>query len=254
LLSHQVKWMTRLFRLSSLTTTIGVAAVACQLAPPDSSGPLTTVDGGRPVVDAGRTVPSEPFEDPCDKSKPFVPPVIALPVAQRIACDETQLEALAKACSKEPESAKCTAARALAENAACADCIFGAKTDERWKMIILQPGETPAARYNQPGCIDLASGIAGCGASYFTVVSCFDHFCAECTGADETVCQKDVAQGSGECKPFLIDEACGDALDAAEKTCFPGEQTDVAIEVLFKNMGRTFCQSAPPRIEDAGSD
>src|SRR5262249_33236442 len=133
----------------------------------------------------------------------FTPPVMNPPVAKTTMCTDTQISALADACAKEPDGAACTTARADAANAACAACLFGSKTDASWKMVVLDPGATPPARYNQAGCIELASGVKDCGKKYFTVVACFDSYCSTCTQPDLTTCQKDVAQGSGECKSYL---------------------------------------------------
>jgi len=208
--------------------------------PPVDSGSDAKSDGS--IKDAGKDVNGDDPSTCKTENASFTPPVLNPPAAaQATACTTTQIDALADACSKEPAGAACAVARAAAFNASCADCIFGAKTDANWKMIILTPGETPPARYNMAGCIELASGLKDCGRKYFTVVSCFENYCSDCTGSEETACQKDVAQGSGECKSYLIDQACGNALDATEKTCFPGEQTDAAIKVLFQNMAKTFC-------------
>jgi hypothetical protein len=241
----------KLFALASVTALTGLVSAVAAAGCSSTTEETTTGDsgGGDAKADTGKKDGSssgDPEEDAatCKKAgASFTPPTINPPAASQnlAACSDGVLDALADACSKEPEGAGCKTARELAANSACADCIFGAKTDANWKMIILQPGETPAARYNQSGCIDLAGGVPDCGKKYFTVVSCFDTFCSDCTGAEEQACQKDVASGSGECKTYLIDQACGNALDTVEKTCFPGEQTDAAIKTLFVNMAKAFC-------------
>jgi hypothetical protein len=239
----------KLFALASVTALTGlVSAVAASGC---SSTTEVTEDSGA-ATDAkadtkkGDTGPGEEEDAAtCKKAgASFSPPTINPPEDAKnlAACSDTVINALADACAKEPGGAGCKTAREVAGNQKdCADCLFGAETDAKWKMINLRPGQTPDARYNQAGCITLAGGVPDCGKKYFTVVSCFDAFCSDCTGAEETACQKDVAQGSGECKQYLIDQACGNALDAVEKTCFPGEQTDAAIKTLFVNMAKTFC-------------
>jgi len=248
----------KLFALASVTALTGLVSAVAASGCSSTTEETTTGDAASDAKTDTKKTDTGPGEEEdaatCKKADAtFAPPTINPPAAAQnlAACSDTVLGALADACSKEPESAGCQTARAVAGNQKdCADCLFGAKTDANWKMIVLQPGETPAARYNQAGCITLASGVPDCGKKYFTVVSCFDAFCADCTGAEESACQKDVAQGSGECKQYLIDQACGNALDAVEKTCFPGEQTDAAIKTLFIQMGKAFC--AKGAATDAG--
>ena len=239
----------KLFALASVTALTGIVSAVAASGCSSTTEETTTGDASTDAkTDAKKTDSGgEEEEDAatCKKADAtFTAPTINPPAASQnlAACSDNVIGILADACAKEPESAGCKTAREVAGNQKdCADCLFGAKTDANWKMIVLQPGETPPARYNQAGCIEVASGVKDCGKKYFTVVSCFDTFCADCTGAEETSCQKDVAQGSGECKEYLIDQACGNALDSVEKTCFPGEQTDAAIKTLFVNMAKAFC-------------
>ena len=111
-------------------------------------------------------------------------------------------------------------------------------------MITLDPNGTPPAKYNQAGCIDMVSGVTGCGNSYFNVVTSFDTYCADCAaGANLEQCNKDVANAAtGECKSYLLSAQCGTALDTAEPKCFPGAQDDTSIQTLFRNMAAQFCQ------------
>ncbi len=248
-------------------SAIAVSVVACS-GQIEGTAPRPGVDAGDAgtvTVDGGHTPPPppEPYPIPgtkdagIDGSKPdepgtckiesasFVPPVMNPPApSQPAACTDSQISALADACAKEPEGAGCKTARELAANKNCSDCLFGNKTDAYWKMVVLDPGGTPAARFNQAGCIELASGVQNCGKDYFTIGSCFDAYCGDCTGSELTSCQKDVAQGSGECKGYLIGQACGNALDAVEKTCFASESTDASIKAMFVSMARVFCRKS----------
>ena len=239
--------MKKLFALASVSALAGLVSVSSMTGCKEETEdpPAAAPDGGK---DVKPPPPNDAEPDPIDDCKKadatFTAPTINPPAPSQnlAACSDDVIGLLADACAKEPESAGCKTAREVAGNQKdCADCLFGAKTDANWKMIVLQPGETPPARYNQAGCIEVASGVKDCGKKYFTVVSCFDTYCGECTGGEETACQKDVAQGSGECKEHLLDQACGNALDSVEKTCFPGEQTDQAIKTLFVNMAKAFC-------------
>lgn len=239
----------KLFALASVTALTGlvsaVAASGCSSTTEETTQGDAATDAKGDAKKTGDSSTEEEDAATCKKAgATFSPPTINPPNAAKnlAACSDTVLNTLADACAKTPEDPGCKTAREVAGNQKdCADCLFNNKTDSSWAMIQLDPGGTPAARYNQAGCIELASGVKDCGKKYFTVVSCFDAFCSDCTGAEETSCQKDVAQGSGECKQYLIDQACGNALDAVEKTCFPGEQTDAAIKTLFINMAKTFC-------------
>jgi hypothetical protein len=268
----RVRWC-----LAAGTTAIAIGLLACttEVVTEGASGPAKTPtsDAGKkgdtgtndpgPSTNDGGNDPTPPVEElVCEGTEPpatppacsdtdatcksscgssWKPPRMCKPAKPKTACTDAQIEALATACAKEPGSAGCQSARTAAENKDCGTCIFGTKT-EPWKAILLQPGSVPDAKYNQAGCIDLAGGVPDCGKKYFTVTSCFDAYCSDCTGTEETSCQKDVAQGTGECKTYLIDQACATALDTAEKTCFPFEQTDAAIATLFKNMAKLFCK------------
>jgi hypothetical protein len=238
----------KLFALASVSALAGLVSVSASTGCTTSDPPASDPDGGLTDVKPDKkpldAEPDPPIKECKKEGVTFAPPTINPPAAAQnlAACSDTIINALADACAKEPGGAGCKTARETAGNQKdCADCLFGAETDASWKMINLRPGQTPDARYNQAGCITLAGGVPDCGKKYFTVVACFDQFCGDCTGAEETACQKDVAQGSGECKQYLIDQTCGNSLDAVEKTCFPGEQTDAAIKTLFVNMAKTFC-------------
>jgi hypothetical protein len=201
--------------------------------PPPLPTNTSTPDSSVPPVDSGT----------CKKSGiTYTPIAINAPAPKSVSCNDSQIAALADACFKQPDSVGCATARST--YATCASCAFGQKSDAQWKPILLNAGTTPftPASYNQAGCIELASGVKDCGKKYFTVVACFDAYCASCVGAEETACQKDVAQGSGECKQYLIDQTCGNALDAVETTCFAGEQTDAALKKLFVNMVGAACK------------
>ena len=242
----------KIFAVASVSALAGFVSVSastgCTNTDPPASDPteagLKDVKPDKPPI--GDEEPPPP--DSCKKEGvTFTPPTQndPQPAKNLAACSQTVIDALADACAKEPGGAGCKTAREVAGNQKdCADCLFGTEADAAWKMINLRPGQTPDARYNQAGCITLAGGVPDCGKKYFTVVACFDRYCTDCFGAEETACQKDVAQGSGECKSYLIDQTCGNSLDAVETKCFAGENTDAAIKKLFTNMAKVFCGSS----------
>jgi hypothetical protein len=241
---RRVRWC-----LSVGGSTIAVSLLACS-GQIDGTGsiPETGPIDPPPPIDAGK--PDVTPKPPCTDTDPscktscggeWTPPDIHSPATKNPVCNDTQIIALADACAKDPTTAGCTTARNAA--GACGMCLFGQQTDALWKMIVLEPGATPPWHLNQPGCIELKSGVKDCGKKYFTVVSCFDAYCNECAGAEESSCQKDVAQGTGECKQYLVDQTCANALDAVEKSCFPSDSTDAALKQMFINMAAVFCKS-----------
>ncbi len=163
------------------------------------------------------------------------------------------MKALSDACAKDPNAQACTDARNGPGNQDCAACIFGTKDDAEWKVINLQPGASPGARYNQEGCVDHTTGVKGCGHAYVTVLGCFNDYCAQCPQDQARACVEEVARN--ECTDFRIDDQkCGEALAEAElavDSCFPKSPDLAGVQELFTYMARVAC-GPPPEVKDGG--
>jgi hypothetical protein len=254
----------QLFALASVTALGGlvaaVSAAGCSTSPKDDTGqaePAKNIDATE-KKDAATTPPSTAGGDAaagvaCKAKISYTAEEIHPPAAQQQVCTADEVNALADACAKDPNAQECTDARNGAGNKECASCIFGAKDDAEWKVINLQPGETPGARYNQEGCVDHTTGVKGCGHAYVTVLGCFNDFCARCAQDQQKLCVEEVAEG--ECKDFRItDQKCGTALgddEMAVDSCFPKTPDLAGVKGLFTYMARIAC-GPPPAQKDGG--
>lgn len=243
----------KLFALASVTALGGL--VASVTAAGCSSTEIISQPGDAGLTDAKKTDAKPPIGDTEEEEAPsckakitFTPDQVNPPAPQSgTACKADVISALADACTADPNAQPCTDARALLANKTCAECIFGSKSDAQWKVINLMPGEKPAARYNQEGCVEHVTGVKGCGQSYLTVLGCFNDFCAKCDEASAGGCVEDVA--SAECKDYLLsDAACAGALKSREKevdSCFPTAQDAKGIKDLFVYMSTVACATTP---------
>lgn len=255
----------RLYALASVTALGGLVATTslatgCSSSPSDpgagdnrsSVDPTEKKDADpnavTPTGDGGAATGSA-----CKAKISYEAEVIHPPAPVQQVCTADAVTALVDACAKDPNAQECTDARNGAGNKDCASCIFGAKDDKEWKVINLQPGETPSARFNQEGCVDHTTGVAGCGHSYVTVLGCFNDFCAKCPESEAKACVQEIAEG--ECKDYRIsDQKCGDALAKAElavDSCFPNSPDLGGVKTLFTYMARVAC-GPPPEKPDGG--
>lgn len=240
-----------MFALASVTALGGlVAAVSAAGCTTTETVVQQTADSG--VADAGKRDAkppvveendAEPPEDTCKTTgAKFEPNVVKPPkTPNTTACSQDVLTALANACFKAPSGNDCAAARQVAANKACADCIFSLKTDPEWGAIVLDPEPNKPGLYNQAGCLDHATGIPDCGKNVLDVLACFDHYCGKCPSdsAEEEACQEEVREG--ECMKYLISSQCLDAVQAKQDKCFPAAQTEAAYKQFFINIASVFC-------------
>jgi hypothetical protein len=221
-------------------------------------------DGDRSGSDSTQVDPNDPSsqktEPPACKANVDFKPAETKPVAPRVpsACTAATIRALAEACVDEPNGSGCEAVRNAPGNKACADCIFGNKSDSVWKVVNLAPGETPEVIYNQEGCVENITGVKGCGHKYMTVLSCYIDYCGACNRQSGIQCLQQVAEG--ECKPYRIDdEACVKATEERQSAiagCFPATEDAKGIRSLFNYMAGLACgggqgDAAPAQGEGA---
>lgn len=220
------------------------------------AGDGAKTDAKKPIIET-----EEPAEVDCKDVKAYTPATFK-PAADQVgtACSDAVIAALADACplNKDPNTeATCTAARALAANKTCADCIYGAKTDTKDKPITLTPGEKPGFQLNQHICFDHFTGVAGCGSEFIIVANCFDNYCdlvengGKCTSdAEVSSCVKKVRDQ--ECKQYLIsDQTCGEGIQSA-KLCFPEANTAAAYKTFYIGFMKQACGTAKGGQTDAG--
>ena len=243
----------RVFAIASVTVLGGfvasVSATGCgSSADKDASeGPPRLPDGG--VLEP--TPPASKGVAECKAEIDFKEPDSNPPAPKSAtACAPTVVTALSEACVGDPNSKKCSDARANVANKTCAECIFGTEADAQWKVVNLQPGEEPPAVYTQEGCVENVTGVKGCGHAYMTVLQCFVDHCGTCDRDGAGDCLVWVADH--ECKPYRIsDEACDKATGQLQKEigyCFPRSEDDKGIGDLFFFMAGVACGGLNPAV------
>jgi hypothetical protein len=249
----------KLFALASVTALTGlvasVTAAGCSSTEILPNGDAST-DAKREASRPADT--DEPAAASCKAQGKFEAEKINPSAPQKNACSKPEIDALSAKCAEganpDANSAACKDARDA--HKVCAECIFGTDADAQWKVVNLNPdAATRKVRYNQAGCIEIASGVKDCGSSLLTLNICLNVYCNQCTtDADQTACVDEVFPG-GECGPFGLTNACGTAaLDtnkAAVNECF-AKTADVDDSRLFKYMATLACGTSP--ITDAGKD
>jgi hypothetical protein len=256
----------KLFALASVSALGGLVSVvsasgcsSTEIVPVPAEGGTTDAktDAKKPPLDL-----DEPAEVSCkDSSAAFAPVKFNAAADQSgTACTAAVITALADACplNKDPNTeASCTAARALAANKTCAECIYGAKTDTKDKPITLTPGEKPGFQLNQHICFDHFTKVPGCGAEFINVANCFDNYCdlvengKKCTSdAEVSSCVKEVRDQ--ECKQYLItDQTCGEGIQTA-KLCFPTANTAAAYKQFYIEFTTQACATSGGGQTDGG--
>lgn len=240
----------KLFALASVTALTGL--VAAVSAAGCSSTTYVYADAGAADArrDGTRPPDTEESDAPtCKAQGVFEPEDLKNPAPrQASACDTAKIAAIAAKCASndaDANGAECKAARDLAGNKTCADCIFGTDADAQWKVVNLQPAAERPVRYNQAGCIEHVSGVAGCGESLLTLNICLTAYCTQCTtDADERACVEDVI--NAECAGFKLTQACGTAAFDTKETevgdCF-SKREDPDDTRLFVYMATVACAS-----------
>lgn len=250
--------MRKLFALASVTALGGLVAAVGSAGCSSSTASQPAADGGLVSTGTdGATTSKSPTEPPrsdagspaedvpeCKAKVTFKPDEVKPPAPRSTtACTPEVIDTLADACTKDPNAQGCTDARAANENKTCADCIFGTKEDDEWKVINLSPGEDPGARYNQEGCVDHLTGVKGCGRAYLGILACYNEFCGTCEQSEVRRCVEVVADG--ECKDYRISDAtCANALSKNEAEvdgCFPPSLDAAGVKSLFVNLSKVAC-------------
>ena len=152
----------KLFALASVTALGGLVAATgvagCTASPKDDDvvEPKKGIDPTETVEGDGGQAPAPGAEGDaaaggveCKAKISYAAEEIHPAAPPRQVCTADAVKALSDACAKDPNAQACTDARNGPGNQDCAACIFGTKDDAEWKVINLQPGASPGARYNQ---------------------------------------------------------------------------------------------------------
>ncbi len=210
---------------------------------PISGSPRATDGGGAGPVDASTDAADAGDGDAgsCKRTGAvFSPWSIKPPVPKTAACTDAQIAQLADACFTAPDGPSCMILRG--QYAACATCAFGHGGNSQWAPIVTGYPSGKPVYYNIAGCYEYLSNNSGCGIEYQRVIDCFDLYCAACTGADETSCQKQVGHVTGECKAYLLNQTCGNLIDIYEGTCGAKGTSDAELKAHFINLVSVACK------------
>lgn len=150
-------------------------------------------------------------------------------------CTAGQITAIANACGSELSGgAGSCYSTTKAQPTACANCAW---TSFSAGQTVANTGpfydDSTNADINVAGCIDIATGTAGCGAKAYNYIACLSAACGTCTtDADVDACS-DQASIDGCVTKSGLDSACVTAYNAngtAAAACFPPAGSTVAAE------------------------
>lgn len=183
---------------------------------------------------------------------------VALPTShanQAGKCTDGNISSFATACGNDLAADKtdtCFAAIKAAP-AACVACLFSSAVDGGAANLGPFYTDADGDQFNVPGCLSIASGIAGCGEKYADFYSCYQQ--------NATACDKDCPTDDGDvaysaclddaesgCKTKTgLDSACETAVNgAAGAKCFIPDLADagagVAEATWVTNLAATFCK------------
>lgn len=251
--------------LVSVAIVGGAIAIGCS----STSSTTTDTDAGPGVVDSGPKKDSAPV-DTTDSSTPsgdggacqpqavtgYTPVSYGTP-AQVNVCSQAEITQIANDCSADLTAAACLATLAGTSptkiSAACLACAVTPTT--------AKPGAGPIVKLadgtydiNNGGCIDLISGVPGCGDGYLGLTGCEFQACSDAScGTDPNVdpfksCRFATEATGGVCKTYVYSAACQKGLQkpAVGTTCF-GQALP-----LFTNLVKTTCGTTPTAPTDAG--
>jgi len=149
-------------------------------------------------------------------------------------CTSAQITAIANACGSELSGGTGSCySTTKAQPAACSTCAW---TSFSAGQTVANTGpfydDGANADINIAGCIDIATGTAGCGSKAYNYIACLSAACATCGDADIDACS-DQASIDGCVAKSGLDSACVTAYNAngtAAAACFPPGGAAVAAE------------------------
>lgn len=168
----------------------------------------------------------------------FEPVVNRPPSPRQAACTDAEIAELYQDCQKSAdrfEDPRCTAHRS-----ACATCMLSESSRPVWGPIVsMVEGGAHGFVRNEPGCIDLLTGVAGCGDRIVGFADCTAVACSEdrCPSeSDRSACAARAAE-EGRCAKLVPDAACLTAYRAKATSCAASG------EAGFRALLSAFCQA-----------
>jgi hypothetical protein len=243
--------LTGLVGASGCTSTVTTVTTESDASTSDSGKAATTPkDGGTGTSGDDDDTSGDDDDDNggsnvtsgCPGSGTYKAPAAGKPVAPaQNECSFAILDVLKEACALDPRTADCQAARNDEANKACADCIFSNKTDAQWKVVVIDPTKP---FYNQAGCVELMTGVDGCGERYAAAQDCLQTFCRGCTEADVGSCGSEAI--GNECKTYAPSGDCANAIvqvgeQTIAETCYAQAASADAYKAVFVSMGTVAC-------------
>lgn len=224
--------------LLSSSLVVALASFGCSEGKPSSApapeGPSTPDSGLEAGPESGAVPDGASLACP-PEMRGYEPLIDAPPRPAARACTDAEVSALVRDCLDSADrwfDPACTA-----HTDACAACMLSKGTDKAWGAIVeLEEGGGTGFVPNQSGCIDLTTGIAGCGTKITGFSDCSDYACPgdRCAQeADRTAC---VVQASreGACAALAPDAACRAAYTSRGKACTsPGKAGFLAAMKAF---------------------
>jgi hypothetical protein len=242
----------------------GAFAVGCSSS--DTAGG-TTGDGGTTVADTGVRRDTGPTTEDAGNTADAAGTCTPQPVAgytplsypspiQQAACSDAETTAIANDCAADGTAAACVAdvtGKNAAITAACLACAVSAETATTWGPFVrfVNDGGPDDVVLQNAGCIDLVTGVKGCGEAYYGVVNCINASCSDASCGTDPNAEPAASCGNAAiksvCKPYLVTQACGTGLQKPEvdTKCFGASITAVAKSILTLN-----CSTKP--TADAG--
>ena len=227
----------------SLSTSLVVAFafVGCtrvEGTPSSTTDSPSTADAGLDAAPDSAAMPDGASPACPPETRGYEPLVDAPPRPAARACTDAEVSTLVRDCLESADrwfDPACTA-----HTDACAACMLSKGTDKAWGAIVeLDEGGGTGFVPNQSGCIDLTTGIAGCGTKITGFSDCSDYACSadRCTSeADRTACILQTSR-EGACAPLAPDAACRAAYTSRGMACTsPGKAGFLAAM-------KAFCQS-----------
>lgn len=227
----------------SLSTTVAMAFAfaACTQAEVPSTPPQSTSspDASTGTETADATANADGAALVCTpETRGYVPLVDAPPRPAARACTDADVTALVRDCLESADRWFDPACSAHTDT--CATCMLSKGTDKTWGAIVeFEEGDSTGFVPNQSGCIDLATGIPGCGTKITGFSDCSSFACSSdrCpSAADRSACIERASR-EGACAALAPDAACRAAYTSRAQACTTGGKAG------FLAAMKAFCQA-----------
>jgi len=222
-----------------LAAGMGIVACKTEVVPGEApAAPLASGDAG-----GAADVVSEPERDAsplvCPPAFEGFSPLVGPPASsRRAACTDAEIEALVRACLESSDRFEDAACTGIATD--CARCMMSQEKDATWGPVVrLGDASMHGFVVNQAGCIEKATGLAGCGESIVAYSDCLGFACSGDTcpkSADREACRA-AAETSPQCLKLAPTAACIAAYEGKAKACVAAGKTG------FVTAMKAFCQA-----------